>query len=67
METFDLCAKLTVTTFTSVQANSLEEAIQIAKESQDMMSIATNNGDTPDVVWMIDTLDGVPYDIKEEE
>jgi hypothetical protein len=31
-----------------------------------MMSIATNNGDEPDEVWMVEDLDGVPYDIKIE-
>lgn len=67
MEEFKLVAKITVTTYTTVEANSEEEAIQKGKKRRDLMSIATNNGDSEDMVWMIDELDGEPYDIKIEE
>jgi hypothetical protein len=67
MKEFNLTAKITITAFTTIEAESLEEAIKLANERQDMMSIASNNGDTPDVSWMIEELDGVPYDIKSEE
>ena len=67
MEKFNLVAKITISAFTSVKAETLEKAIQLANERKDMMSIASNNGDTPDEVWMIEELDGTPYDIIGEE
>jgi hypothetical protein len=66
MTQFNLTAKITITAFTTVWADTLKEAIEIANDRADMMSIATNNGDEPDEVWMVEDLDGVPYDIKIE-
>jgi len=66
METFRFTASLTISTYTSVEAETLEEALQIAKQRHDLMSIASNNGDSEDEVWMIDELDGYPYNIQPE-
>ena len=64
---YNLVAKITVTTFTTVEANSEEEAIQKGKERQSLMSVVSNNGDSEEDVWMVEELDGMPYDIKIEE
>lgn len=64
---FNLTAMLTITAFTTIEAETIEEAIEKANQRKDMMQIATNNGDIPEEVWMIDELDGVPYKIKIEE
>ena len=32
-----------------------------------MMSVNSNNGDSAEDVWMIEELDGEPYEIKIEE
>ena len=63
---FNFSAKITITTYTTVEAGTVEEAIEIAKERMDMMSVHSNNGDSPEEVWMIDELDGTPYDINLE-
>ena len=65
MKEFELTAKITITTYTTVEAETLQEAISIAEERTDMMSIVTNNGDYPEVCWVVDELDGTPYEIKE--
>jgi len=66
MKKFELTAKITITAFTTIEAETLEEAIEKANNRHDMMSIASNNADTPDDVWMIEELDGMPYEIKAE-
>lgn len=66
MKKFELTAKITITAFTTIEAETLEEAIEKANNRYDMMSIASNNADTPDDVWMIEELDGMPYEIKAE-
>lgn len=66
MKDYNLTAKITITTFTTVRAESLEEAIKIAEERDDKMFISSNNGDSPKDCWMIEELDGTPYEIQEE-
>lgn len=67
MAQFNLTAKLTITTFTTVEAETLEDALKIAEQRTDMMSISSNNGDEVTETWMIYELDGVPYEIKKED
>ena len=67
MKKFHITAKITVTSFTFIEAETLEEAIELANKRQDMMSIECHNDYSPDVSWMIEELDGTPYDIQEEE
>jgi len=63
---FQLAAKMTISVYTKVEAETLEEAIKIAEERQDYMSIVSNNGDSEDDTWMVDELDGTPYEIHAE-
>lgn len=62
---FDLTAKMTISVYTTVEADSLEEAIEIAKE-RSYMSVTSNNGDSQYEEWMCDELDGYPFDIEQE-
>jgi len=67
MKQFNLIAKITISTYTTIEAETLEEAMKLAGERSDMMSISSNNADTPNKVWMIDELDGTPYEIESED
>ena len=67
MGKLNLTGKVTITTFTTIEADTLEEAIEKANKRQAMMSIVSNGGDTPDDVWMVQDLDGIPFDIEIEE
>ena len=62
---YRLTAKMTISIYTKVEANSLEEAIEIAQE-REYMSIVTNNGDSEEYSWMCDELDGYPFEIEQE-
>ena len=65
---FEIVAKMTITVFTNIEADTLEEAIELAKERTDYMSVVTNSGDSADEVWMLpEELDGMPYDLYEDE
>ena len=67
MREFILSAKVTISVYTKVEAETLEEAIEIAIEERQMMNIVSNGGDTEDCNWMCDELDGEPYDIHDSE
>jgi hypothetical protein len=64
MKTFHLTCKLGISAYTIVEANNLEDAIEIANDRQLMQIV--NSGDTADDTWMVDELDGTPYDIHED-
>lgn len=61
---YKLTAKMTISVYTEVEADSLEEAIKIA-EDRDYMSIASNGADSEESEWMCDELDGYPFEIME--
>lgn len=61
---YKLTALVTISVYTEIEANSLDEAIEIGLE-RDMCSITTTGGDTEEDVWMCDELDGSPYHIEE--
>lgn len=61
MKKYEIAALVTIGVTTRVEANSEEEALKIASERKDMMSIVSNNGDSVDEVWMVEELDGEPY------
>ena len=63
MAEFKFTAKITITTFTTIEADTAEEAIILAQDRQDYMMIASNNGDEECDVWMIEDMDGTAYDI----
>lgn len=65
MKTFNLTATVTISVYTEVEAETLEEAIKIADERH-LMSIVPNGGDTASDTWMADELDGMPVDIHED-
>lgn len=62
---FHLSAKVTVSTYTEVEADSLEEAIEIAKAREAVIG-GNGTGQYPNESWIVDDADGTPYDIKEE-
>lgn len=62
---YKLTAQVTISVYTDVEADSLEEAIEIAEE-RGFMSIASNGCDTEEDTWMCDELDGYPKNIHEE-
>lgn len=64
MEKFRLTASVTISVYTEVEAETLEEAKAIA-EGRELCSITNTSGDTADVAWMCDELDGTPMDIDE--
>ena len=66
-KSFNIYGKVTVTTFTTVEAENAEEALKLASKRRGMMSVTSNNGDFADNVWKIEELDGEPYEIKIEE
>lgn len=65
MKEFTISAKVTVSTYTKVQANTLEEAIELAS-NRGFMEIPPSNYYTEDEFWMVDEIDGTPYDLLEE-
>ena len=64
MNKFLLTAKVTISVYTKVEAETLEEAIRIA-EDRDLMPIVHSGGETAEDTWMCDELDGVAEDIEE--
>lgn len=65
MKEFKFSAKVTISVYTIVEAETLEEANQIAS-SRLNMSIIANGGDSEYDSWMCDELDGNVYDIEED-
>lgn len=59
---FALTAEMTISLYTEVQAETLEEAIEIAKE-RELMTVVSTGGDTKYDSWMSDELDGMPENI----
>lgn len=66
MKTFSLSCKVTVSAYTEVQANTLEEAIEIAGR-RDVQIGGIASGNDPDESWIIEEADGAPDEITAEE
>lgn len=64
MKNFKLTARVTISVYTEVEAETLEEAVKIA-EDRDLMPIVHSGGETVEDTWMCDELDGVAEDIEE--
>lgn len=64
MRHFLLTARVTISVYTKVEAETLEEAIRIAGE-RDLMPVVHSGGETAEDTWMCDELDGVPECIGE--
>ncbi len=60
-------AKVTISTWTMIEADSPEEAIKKAEERDEKMSIFSNNGDLEDYVWMIEEINGEPFELCAED
>lgn len=63
MGKFKLIAKCTISVTTSVEAETLEEAIEIADGRMDILNGQFENCDENEH-WIADDYDGVPYDIR---
>ena len=64
MKKFALTAEITISLYTEVEAETLEEAIEIAEE-RDLMTVVGTGGETKYDTWMSDELDGMPENITE--
>ena len=64
MPKFELSCSVTVSAYTRVKANTLEEAITIAKD-REMAIGGIHNRDEVDDVWIVDDIDGLPMNIHE--
>jgi hypothetical protein len=64
MNNFLLTAKVTISVYTEVEAETLKEAMRIAEE-RDLMPVIHSGGQTAEDTWMCDELDGVPEYIEE--
>ncbi len=62
---FKLTGQVTISTFTEVEADSLEEAIYNVK-NRGMCDVHIDSCYSEEDCWMIDELDGYPYNIKQE-
>jgi len=60
MKPYRVIGSISISTWTVVEAESEEEAIELANERTDMMQILSNNGDSELECWMAEELDGVP-------
>ena len=65
MKEFLISAKVTISVYTKVEAETLEEAIEIAN-NRTPMAIIANGGDDEHENWMADEIDGEPFDLHEE-
>ena len=65
MKEFLISAKVTVSVYTKVEAETLEEAIKIAND-RTPMAIVADGCDNEDENWMLDEVDGEPFDLHEE-
>jgi hypothetical protein len=63
---FKLGARVTVSAYTEVEADSPEEAITKAKRRSVSFG-GTGSGAHPEEVWVIEGADGEPLDIRAEE
>ena len=64
MATFTLNAHVTVSAYTKVEADTLEEAIEIAESREARIA---GYGDSADECWLIEDADGTPYDITDAD
>ncbi len=66
MKTFNLIARITIGIFTSVEAKTLEEAIEIANQRQIESANNWNIEEQASEAWVSSDFDGEPTDIHEE-
>lgn len=66
MATFRLSCHVTVSAYTEVEADSLDEAIKIAG-GRDIVLGGVSSGVYEDESWVIEDADGAPMEIEEIE
>jgi hypothetical protein len=66
MTKFKLNSEITISAYTEVEADTLEEAIEIAKE-RSTMEIPINSLADVSEEWIVDEIDGMPVNIHETE
>jgi len=66
MKWFDMSCAVTVSAYTQVEAETLEDAIEIASERSMELSF-TGSGNDSKEVWLVDDIDGEPQNIHGEE
>lgn len=64
MKEFLIVAKVSVSVYTKVKAETIEEAMKIA-EDRDMMEIVHDGSPEYDTYWILEEIDGTPYDFEE--
>ena len=65
MKEFLISAKVTISVYTKVEAETIEQAIEMAND-RTPMAIVPNGFDTERENWMLDEIDGEPFDLHEE-
>jgi hypothetical protein len=56
-------AKVTIGIWTIVEADSIDEAVSLAEKRDDKMSFVNNSGMTAKDAWIIEEIDGDPFDL----
>ena len=62
---FTLVSKVTVSAYTEVEAETIDDAIKIASQRQAAIG-GVGTGTLPDEMWIVDDIDGEPYDIQND-
>ena len=63
MKKFEFVGSVTVSCFTTVEADTLEEALEIAEERMDEIDKANWQDHRYNEMWLVDELDGMVKDI----
>jgi len=66
MKKYTLSSEITVSAYTIVEANSLQEAIEIG-ESREAVLGGINSGACENESWIVDDADGAPMNIHSNE
>jgi len=64
MKTFNIVADVTISVYTEVEAETLEEAIEIA-EDRNLMETLCDVGVNPEEEWVTTELNWLPENIRE--
>jgi hypothetical protein len=61
---FTLHGSVTVSAYTRVEADTIEEALEIARERSEFVEMEFNGSRTdPEKTWLVDSIDGEVVDI----
>ena len=63
MPKFILTAQVTVSTYTAIEAETLEEAIKIS-EDRDVVIGGNCSGESEEFSWIVEEIDGEPENIR---